>query len=429
MHIFKKFGKKITIQNSDKIDNFGSSPKPDVQNNEDVFQNFESALNRLPVIQNQSNRSQLSLNPSIENWNPNSDDSKSCDRDSSMMPSSNLESKNRVGPSTNLLYTKANCDSTPQSTDSHYYSAHFHQQQTGLPAQFQAHQTGFQALFQQSGMLSQSGFQNQHQQAGSPIQFQQAGLPNHYQQAGSPIQFQQAGLPEHYEQEWQKCLRPVVPQPNTRETLKNFSPMMTSLPEVALTSLPEVAFPTSLRPPFVYGAQADNSLQFNQGHSQSSNLGQSYVFGQQHQPSNQDWPSSNLYHQGGSQDKRQPLNHNFQSFNFSDSSRPNPSSDDKQFRSSQSSNFQEGFQHQEDLPSQVPDVPSSNYQEEQQIYRDSSCNVFVFFSELEYSGDLNSELVRYLNGPKQFIHCMVCYASHVLNSKLIQVNRSKYLYQ
>ena len=36
-----------------------------------------------------------------------------------------------------------------------------------------------------------------------------------------------------------------------------------------------------------------------------------------------------------------------------------------------------------------------------------------------YSGDLNSELVRYLNGPKQFARRMVCYSSHDLNSELI----------
>ena len=37
----------------------------------------------------------------------------------------------------------------------------------------------------------------------------------------------------------------------------------------------------------------------------------------------------------------------------------------------------------------------------------------------KYSGDLNIELVWYSNGPKQFVHLMVCYSSHVLNSKLI----------
>ena len=35
------------------------------------------------------------------------------------------------------------------------------------------------------------------------------------------------------------------------------------------------------------------------------------------------------------------------------------------------------------------------------------------------SGDLKSELVRYSNGPKQFVHQMVRYSSHVLNSELI----------
>ena len=34
------------------------------------------------------------------------------------------------------------------------------------------------------------------------------------------------------------------------------------------------------------------------------------------------------------------------------------------------------------------------------------------------SGDLNSKLVLYLNGPKQFVRWMVCYSNHVLNSKL-----------
>ena len=36
-----------------------------------------------------------------------------------------------------------------------------------------------------------------------------------------------------------------------------------------------------------------------------------------------------------------------------------------------------------------------------------------------YSGDLNSKFIWYLNGQKQFIPWMVCYSSHVLNSKLI----------
>ena len=36
-----------------------------------------------------------------------------------------------------------------------------------------------------------------------------------------------------------------------------------------------------------------------------------------------------------------------------------------------------------------------------------------------YSGDLNSELVRYSNGPKQFARQMVRYSSHGLNSELI----------
>ena len=43
----------------------------------------------------------------------------------------------------------------------------------------------------------------------------------------------------------------------------------------------------------------------------------------------------------------------------------------------------------------------------------------TFCLNKEYSGDLNSELVQYLNGPKQFIHQMVHYSSHVLNSELI----------
>ena len=36
-----------------------------------------------------------------------------------------------------------------------------------------------------------------------------------------------------------------------------------------------------------------------------------------------------------------------------------------------------------------------------------------------YSGDLISELVWYSNGPKQFVPQMICYSSHVVNSKLI----------
>ena len=36
-----------------------------------------------------------------------------------------------------------------------------------------------------------------------------------------------------------------------------------------------------------------------------------------------------------------------------------------------------------------------------------------------YSGDLNSELVRYLNGPKQLINWMVHYSGHGLNTTLI----------
>ena len=36
----------------------------------------------------------------------------------------------------------------------------------------------------------------------------------------------------------------------------------------------------------------------------------------------------------------------------------------------------------------------------------------------EYSGDLNSKLVRYSNGPKQFARRMVRYSSHDLNSEL-----------
>ena len=37
----------------------------------------------------------------------------------------------------------------------------------------------------------------------------------------------------------------------------------------------------------------------------------------------------------------------------------------------------------------------------------------------KYSGDLNRDLVRYSNGPKQFVPRMVHYSGHVLNSKLI----------
>ena len=37
----------------------------------------------------------------------------------------------------------------------------------------------------------------------------------------------------------------------------------------------------------------------------------------------------------------------------------------------------------------------------------------------KYSVDLNCEFVGYSNGPKQFVRRMVCYLSHVLNSKLI----------
>ena len=36
-----------------------------------------------------------------------------------------------------------------------------------------------------------------------------------------------------------------------------------------------------------------------------------------------------------------------------------------------------------------------------------------------YSGDLNSQLVRYSNGPKQLAHKMFHYSSNVVNSKLI----------
>ena len=50
-------------------------------------------------------------------------------------------------------------------------------------------------------------------------------------------------------------------------------------------------------------------------------------------------------------------------------------------------------------------------------------SVFVIISYLFtftlYSGDLNSKLVWYKNGPKQFVHQMVGFTSHVLNSKLI----------
>ena len=35
-----------------------------------------------------------------------------------------------------------------------------------------------------------------------------------------------------------------------------------------------------------------------------------------------------------------------------------------------------------------------------------------------YSGDLNSELVKYSNGPEQFVHRMVRCSSHVLKSEL-----------
>ena len=36
-----------------------------------------------------------------------------------------------------------------------------------------------------------------------------------------------------------------------------------------------------------------------------------------------------------------------------------------------------------------------------------------------YSGDLISDIVRSSNGPKQFVPQMICYSSHVVNSKLI----------
>ena len=35
-----------------------------------------------------------------------------------------------------------------------------------------------------------------------------------------------------------------------------------------------------------------------------------------------------------------------------------------------------------------------------------------------FSGDLNSELVKYSNGPEQFVHRMVRCSSHVLKSEL-----------
>ena len=41
------------------------------------------------------------------------------------------------------------------------------------------------------------------------------------------------------------------------------------------------------------------------------------------------------------------------------------------------------------------------------------------FKGNEYSGDLNSELVWYLNGPKQFASWMVWYSRHGLNNELI----------
>ena len=40
-------------------------------------------------------------------------------------------------------------------------------------------------------------------------------------------------------------------------------------------------------------------------------------------------------------------------------------------------------------------------------------------SLLDYSADMNSKLVRYLNGPKQFVPSMVHYSSHILNSEPI----------
>ena len=36
-----------------------------------------------------------------------------------------------------------------------------------------------------------------------------------------------------------------------------------------------------------------------------------------------------------------------------------------------------------------------------------------------YSGDLNSKLVQYSDGPKQFVHWKVHYSSHALNTEQI----------
>ena len=54
-----------------------------------------------------------------------------------------------------------------------------------------------------------------------------------------------------------------------------------------------------------------------------------------------------------------------------------------------------------------------------QVQLNLSLMTTVWRSLRLYSGDLNSDLVRYLNGPKQFVCWMVCYSSHVLNSELI----------
>ena len=52
------------------------------------------------------------------------------------------------------------------------------------------------------------------------------------------------------------------------------------------------------------------------------------------------------------------------------------------------------------------------------IYRNNRLKRLHFTCK-KYSGDLNSKLVQYSNGPKQFAPWMVPYSGHGLNSKLI----------
>jgi hypothetical protein len=212
--------------------------------------------------------------------------------------SPNLESQNLVCSGTFLHYTRANFGVCPQPTDSHDYSAHF----------------------------------------------QPGSLPN---------QFQQAEMAAHY----QNSFGPVVPQPKGQETLKNFSPM--------LTSLPQVTFPTVYsQAPLGFGQP---NLYVHAGQSQISSSGPSYNI-QSPNPI-QVWPSTSLHHQGDSHDQNQLISPHLGFQNY----RPPapimtaycPYGDECE--SFQSFNFQGGFQDQKHLPSQVPDNQSSNFEGIQQV--------------------------------------------------------------